>query len=92
LIEFEWDRDNLQHIAEHNISPDEVEFVLNGFTLDLGYQDAYDDEERFGEVGVTASGRFLIVITTWRDWRLRVVTAFDATKDLVQEYLNVRGL
>ena len=89
MIEFEWDGANLQHIAEHNVSPDEAEFVLNGFTLDVEYQD-WQGEGRFSEIGVTAEGRCLVVWTTWRGARLRVVTAYDAPKNLVEEYLRIR--
>lgn len=89
MIEFEWDEENIRHIAEHNVTQDEVEFALNAFTLDLGYQD-WHEEERFAEVGVTAHGRYLIVVTTWRGTRLRVVTAFNAPKELIEEYLRVR--
>ena len=89
MIEFEWDGANLQHIAEHNVTPDEAEFVLNGFTLDVEYQD-WQGEERFSEIWVTAEGRYLVVWTTWRGPRLRVVTAYDAPKNLVEEYLRIR--
>ena len=89
-MEFEWDEENVQHIAEHDLTPEDVESALNGCTFDIEYQD-WHDEERFAEVGVTAQGRYLVVITTWRDDRIRVVTAFDATKELVEEYLK-RGI
>ena len=52
MIEFDWDDANIQHIALHDISIDEVESVLNGFTIELETQDGYD-EERFSEIGVT---------------------------------------
>jgi uncharacterized DUF497 family protein len=89
-MEFEWDEANRQHIAEHGLTPDEVEFALYGFTFDIEYQDWYD-EERFAEVGVTARSRYLTIITTWRGDRIRVVTAFDATPALIEEYLRRRG-
>jgi uncharacterized DUF497 family protein len=58
LIEFEWDQDNVRHIAEHNVIPEEVAFVLDGFTLDVEYQD-WHGEERFAEIGVTAQAGIL---------------------------------
>jgi uncharacterized DUF497 family protein len=88
-IEFDWDDSNLEHIAEHSVTREEAEFVLNGSTLDVEFQDWYG-EERFVEVGVTAHGRYLTIVTTWRRGRLRVVTAFDASKELVEEYLGTR--
>ena len=60
MIEFDWDDANIQHIALHDISIDEVESVLNGFTIELETQDGYD-EERFSEIGVTSAGRCLVL-------------------------------
>ena len=85
MIEFDWDRANIQHIVKHDVTVEEAECVLNGVTLDVDFQDWFD-EERFAEVGVTARGRYLVVVTTWRGDRLRVVTAFDAPTELVEEY------
>ena len=56
--------------------------------MDLEYQD-WHDEERYAEVGVTAEGRILLVWTTWRGDRIRVITAFDASKADVSEYLRM---
>ncbi len=88
--DFEWDEDNLRHIAEHNVSPEEAEYVLLHHPVELEYQDWHGDEERFQEIGATASGRFLIVLSTMRGIRLRVVTAYDAPEYAIQEYLDNR--
>jgi len=90
MLEFDWDDHNLKHISEHNVTAREAEQVLEGPTLDIEYQD-WHEGERFAEAGVTAMGRVLVVITTWRDLRIRVVTAYDAPKHVVEEYLRVRG-
>jgi hypothetical protein len=37
--EFEWDEDNLCHIAEHDVSPEEAEHVLLHGPVELEYQD-----------------------------------------------------
>ncbi len=58
--------------------------------VELKYQDWHGDEERFQDVGITASGRFLVVISTVRGIRLRVVTAYDAPKYAIEEYLDNR--
>jgi uncharacterized DUF497 family protein len=87
-IQFEWDANNVEHIALHNVAPEEAEQVLLGETVDLEPQDV-DSEERFPSVGVTDAGRFLIA--TVRGDKIRVVTAFDAPKGLVALYLNERG-
>jgi uncharacterized DUF497 family protein len=48
------------------------------------------EEERFQEVGITPSGRFLVVLSRMRGMRLRVVTAYDAPKYAIEEYLDNR--
>lgn len=50
-----------------------------------------EGEERFANLGATAEGRILLVVTTWRDDRVRVVTAFDPIKRLVQFYYKEQG-
>lgn len=79
VIDFEWDEENREHIARHGLRVEDVEFALQHRTLDLGLQD-WQEEERFSEVGMTASGRVIEVVTTWRGNKVRVVTAYDATK------------
>ena len=51
MLEFDWDDENLQHIARHGVVPEEVEYILNHPTVDLGYQN-WHDEERFSEAGL----------------------------------------
>jgi uncharacterized DUF497 family protein len=86
---FHWDEANLRHIARHQISPHEAEHVILNDPLELEVQ-IVDGEERVPQVGETASGRILVVIATWRDNLIRVVTAWDAAAASKQEYLEYR--
>ena len=88
-MDFDWDEDNLRHIAEHNVTAFEAEHVLENPTLDIEYQD-WHGEKRFAEVGITASCRVLVVISTWRGSLIRVVTACDAPDDVIEDYLKTR--
>ena len=45
-------------------------------------------EERFPAIGVTKNGRWLVVIVTERGLLARVVTAFEADKNLIALYLK----
>ena len=74
IREFDWDDDNIEHIARHQVSPDEVEDV------------AFDDEPwiRRGKkgtrymLGFTISGRYLFVVYVLkRKGVARAVTAMD---------------
>ena len=88
-MRFIWDYDNLTHIARHGISLEEVEQVLGGVTMEVEAQD-WHFEERFSEVGATATGRFLLIHSTSRNGAIRVVTAYDATRKSIEEYLKRR--
>jgi uncharacterized DUF497 family protein len=88
LLDFEWDEGNIEDIALHGVTPEDAEYVLLHPTLDVGYED-WHGEERYAEVGATASGRILLVWTTWRGDRIRVVTAFDAPKQDASAYLRM---
>ncbi len=88
-MRFIWDYDNITHIAEHGLSPEEVQYALNGFTMPIEYQD-WHGEQRYAEVGMTAAGRVLLIHMTWRDENIRVVTAYDPPKKLIREYLEKR--
>ena len=48
-------------------------------------------EERYLSLGATLKGRVLLVVTTWREHRMRVVTAFDPGRRLVRFFYQERG-
>jgi len=85
MFEYEWDYANMAHLALHFVAPSEAEEALNGPTLEL---DTYeiDGEERFEELGRTRAGRILRLVSTPREGRIRVVTAFDATASDKRSY------
>ncbi len=88
---FDWDSANLGHIAEHNVAPEEVEEVLLGDPLELGFQADEGDEERWLFLGETARGRILQVVITLRGERIRVVTAYDASRQDKLLYLETKA-
>jgi uncharacterized DUF497 family protein len=77
MLRFDWDKGNIPHIAEHGVSTDEAEEVVSNNPLDIGKQ-TRDGEERLMQIGATLSGRVLVVITTLRGVKTRVVTAYPA--------------
>ena len=74
---FDWDDANIDHIAEHDVEPEEAEEVILGDPLDAGFE-VVDGEDRWSYVGETSEGRILRVAITLRGERMRVVTAYDA--------------
>jgi len=88
-IEFDWDEANIGHVARHSVRPDEAEQVVLNDPVDIGME-FVDGEERHLNLGATVQGRVLLVVTTWREARVRVVTAFEPLKRLVQFYYRER--
>ena len=89
-IEFAWDEANIGHLARHGVTPEEAEQVILSDPVDLGME-IVEGEERYLNLGSTQRDRILLVVTTWREDRVRVVTAFDPVKRLIQFYYQERG-
>ncbi len=87
---FQWDDQNILHIARHDVTQKEVEDVICGMALELDVQ--YEDgEERFSLIGESACGRILFVIYTIRNGLLRPVTAYQPGAYLRRRYLEEKG-
>lgn len=78
-VEFQWDAGNLRHLKRHRVSPEEFEQVILNEPLDLEYE-TEEGEGRFKSLGVTNSGRILVVVWTARSGRVRAITAYPAAK------------
>lgn len=60
VVDFEWDDHNVEHLAQHQITPEEVEDLFEGPILrQCGGTDAPD---RFRVLGRIAAGRHLAII------------------------------
>ena len=89
---FDWDEDNIRHIAEHDVSPEETEQVLANHPSEPILQ-IVNDKERYFQCGITDEDRCLVVVTTWRgEGLIRVVTAYPAPPALRRKYYRERGL
>jgi len=83
---FDWDESNIAHIAKHDVLPHEAEEVINDQPLYLDYS-IEDGEERHRELGETYAGRVLVVVSTLRNERTRVITAYPPGRSLLLTYL-----
>jgi uncharacterized protein len=84
---FDWNEENRKHIAEHRVTPAEAEQVVLHDPIDLTIQ-VSDGEERIVQLGATNKGRILLVVITWREEMIRVITAYPAPKQLREFYLR----
>jgi uncharacterized DUF497 family protein len=86
---FDWDDANLQHIAEHDVKPEEAEQVILNRPVDLG-SELRSGEERIAQIGETDAGRILAVISTKVDEKIRVVTAWPANKNYRRYFASLK--
>lgn len=70
-ISIDWDEESVEHIAKHDVEPEEVEMVLRGRHLRERGRG-----ERYYALGRTEAGRYLfIVLAGKRSGHYRVITA-----------------
>ena len=79
-----WNQETVDHIANHGVSPEEVEQVLfNDEDVPIIMR---GKENKYLTYGETDSGRLLLVVWVWRHKKTRIVTARDMTKKEKQFY------
>ncbi len=73
---FVWDEENVSHIADHGVTPEEVEEALTNAPVVLRGRDGL-----YLAHGQTENGRLLFVVSATRPGgRIRVITARDMTE------------
>ena len=84
---FDWDEQNLEHIARHGVRDYEVEEVmLFGKPI---FQRSHNN--RYLALGITQNGRYLVVVFIVKRQRIiRVVTARDMTDKEKHNYKKRR--
>ena len=84
---FDWDDENVGHLALREIKPEDAEQVIRNRPCDLETS-LRNGEERVAQVGETDAGRILIVVSTMRDSKVRVVTAWPAKERFRRYFLT----
>lgn len=83
---YQWDRDK----AAANLRKHGVDFAdaVSVFSDDLAVTitDKRFDEERFITIGMDALGRVLVVVYTWRNDEIRIISARQATRYEQNQY------
>ena len=87
-LQFDWNNENIRHLALHKITRAEAEQVIQNRPVDLGTE-LRNGEERIAQVGETDTGKILIVVTAMRDKMVRVVTAWPA-KERLRRYFQTQ--
>lgn len=77
---FEWDDDNVEHLARHAVAPEGAEEAVSDPDRTPAVAYRVPGERRRAIIGVTQNGRSLYVVYTVRRRVVRVVSARDATE------------
>ena len=87
IKEFEWNEQNIEHIARHGVSPDEVE--------DVAFDDApWIKKGRKGTrymLGYTVAGRYLFVVYVLKSKGIAKVTTSMDMDDKTRKLYKKRG-
>ena len=84
VVEFEWDDDNVEHLARHGIAPDEVEDLFDGPTVRR--RGGTNAPKRIRVLGRTAAGRYLAIIQQKSRGVIRPFTGWDMCPYERQQY------
>ena len=79
--EFDWDTDNVRHLAAHHITRSEYEQAMLRHPIIIDLSDE-TGEERWYALGATDRLRVLFLVFTYRGQRIRPITGWDAGKRL----------
>jgi len=87
-LQFEWDEaKSTANVHKHGISFEEAITIFgdpNAITIfDAEHSDA---EDRFIDIGLSVSGRVLVVVYTERDSRIRIISCRKATPAERRQY------
>ncbi len=83
IYEFVWNDDIIEHIAKHDVTPEEVEEVCFDKPLIVKSRQAFKGlNPTYYALGITESGRYLFIMFIYfRKGRAMVVTARDMDHD-----------
>ncbi|MGA2439270.1 MAG: BrnT family toxin [Acidobacteriaceae bacterium] len=88
-ILFDWDDANVTHIKQHGVTPKEAEEAVIRSPIDLQYE-IRNGELRVVQIGETLGGKLLMVVSTMRGDKTRIVTATPAKRKYRARYLQMK--
>jgi len=85
-MEIEWDgKKAISNLKKHGIDFADAVSVLEDERA-ITINDDYPNEERFITIGVDSYSRILVVVYTWRETRIRIISARKATAKEIRQY------
>jgi uncharacterized DUF497 family protein len=89
-MEFDWDDNKAEaNVKKHEISFHEARTVFEDyFTVTVIDEEHSIDELRYITIGQSASGRLLVVCHTFKESKIRIISARKPTKSERKRYEN----
>ncbi len=85
-MEIEWDSMKaISNLKKHGVNFADALAVLEDERAITIIED-YPDEERFITIGMDSFSRILVVVYTWRENRIRIISARKATTNEIKQY------
>ena len=82
----EWDsKKAISNLRKHGVNFADAVAVLEDERA-ITITEDYPDEERFITIGVDCLRRILVVVYTWRENRIRIISARKATHNEIKQY------
>ncbi len=90
-VELEWgSRKAASNLKDHGVDFADAATVLFDDMAITAADDTVDEEERYVTLGMDALGRCLVVVYTWRDKAVRLISARMATRAERRRYEGAR--
>ncbi len=88
-MEFEWDKNKAEtNWQKHKVKFSEATTVLQLDEMAITELQEHPDEERYVTIGLSAKGRLLVVVYSYRGNNIRIISARKATKTETAIYLE----
>lgn len=85
-MDFEWDKNKARsNLVKHGIDFADAIFVFEDYNA-ITLEDPYVHEKRFLTIGMDCFARILVVVYTWRNDAIRMISARKATKRECKQY------
>jgi uncharacterized DUF497 family protein len=87
LMRYDWNLAKAKaNLLKHGVDFADTVVVLEDDVAMTIKDPDYDDEDRFITLGTDSLGRLLVVVYTWRDNRIRIMSARRATRRERRDY------
>lgn len=88
-MDYQWDPKKAKsNLKKHGVTfSDAVTVFTDEFAITI--EDDYPDEQRFVTIGVDALSRIIVVVYTWRNDLIRIISARKTTRHERKQYEEI---